>query len=195
MNIFILGLPKSGKTTVATAIAKLNGWEYIDPTSWFKDSFRSKKPNEKEGLYEDEFHQYVIEEMKNAPNKMIDGVLDFGGYDQVPVLVVDGLTCPRDFISLFDYKKDVVVFLNRTDNDHDFKDYENISTLVMRDYCVWMAAYSLLDKNRWLEYNFQIPGDNSDTVKELGAKNSVVIVRGIDKVVPHLQTKLYKIIK
>jgi hypothetical protein len=88
--------------------------------------------------------------------------------------------------------EDFIVFLNRTNNEVDLKDYENIGVSVMRDYCFWLSSANNLDKNNWFEYNFNIPGEESDWVKSLGHKNSVFIVKSINKVISHLKERLLK---
>jgi hypothetical protein len=89
----------------------------------------------------------------------------------------------------------MVVFLNRTDNAEEFKDSESIAVSVMRDYCFWMSAASLLPKDRWLEYNFKIPGDDSDFIKKLGSKNSVFLAKSLTKAISHLKESLKDLVK
>ena len=95
---------------------------------------------------------------------------------------LDGVNNPRDLARLFNYNEDVIVFLNRTDSEPEFKDYENVGLTVMRDYCYWLSSAGLLPKERWLEFNFKIPGDDSDVVKQLGSKNTLYIFKSINKV-------------
>jgi hypothetical protein len=109
-----------------------------------------------------------------------------------PIYIIDGILSPKDFTALFDYREDIVVFLNRTDNLHEYRDHENIGTSVIRDYCFWMSAAGVLIKDRWLEYNFKIPGENSDFVKAMGAQNSVFIVKSIERVISHLTERLQR---
>jgi hypothetical protein len=106
------------------------------------------------------------------------------------VFVIDGVATPRDFTNLFDYKQDIVVFLNRVGFESECRDHETIGVSVIRDYCTWMSSAGLLDKGRWLEYNFKIPGEESDHVKVMGAHNSVFIVKSINKVISHLTERL-----
>jgi hypothetical protein len=104
--------------------------------------------------------------------------------------VIDGIISPKDFSALFDYREDTIVFLNRTDNDHEYRDHENIGISVIRDYCFWMSSAGVVNKTKWLEYNFKIPGEDSDFVKAMGAQNSVFIVKSIKKVISHLIERL-----
>ena len=97
--------------------------------------------------------------------------------------IIDGINSPHDIIKLFDYNNDYIIFLNRTDNEHEYKDHENIGISVIRDYCYWMAASNFLPKERWLEFNFKINGEESDFVKTLGSKNTVYLVKNFNKII------------
>lgn len=191
MKIFIIGLPKSGRTTVAKAVTDQLQAQYIDAMSWVRSTFRERKDGEHIQRYEDEYEHFLsIRRMVNAwfVTNHVHDLLD--SHDKNTTFIIDGIASPRDFSELFDYRQDVVVFLNRTDGEVEFRDHENIGISVIRDYCFWMSAAGLLPKNRWLEYNFKIPGEESDFVKELGSKNSVFIVRSINKVISHLMESL-----
>jgi hypothetical protein len=193
MRIFIIGLPKSGRTTVSKAVAEAGGFGYIDAMSWIRSTFRPRKEGEHSQQYEDEYQQYLTKRMMVNPNFISDHVQEMmkvGGHDN---FVIDGIVSPKDFMTLFNYQQDIVVFLNRTDEDPEGKDYEKIGVSVARDYCYWMSAANLLTKDRWLEYNFKIPGEDSAFVKAMGTHNSVFIVRSINKVISHLSNKLKEV--
>ena len=197
MKIFIIGLPRSGRTTVAQAIVEGHGYHYVDAMSWVRSTFREIKPGEHPHQYEDDYQQYLTKRMQVNPWFVTDHVYEMmkveGSEDAV--FVIDGLTSPKDFTTLFDYRQDIVVFLNRVDNEHEYRDHENIGTSVIRDYCFWMSAAGILNKQRWLEYNFRIPGEESDHIKVMGAQNSVFIVKSIKKVISHLTGKIKEIIQ
>ena len=192
MRIFIVGLPQSGKTTVAKALCQSEDYRYVDAFSWVKSSFRDPKPDEHPQQYNDELHQWINRRMKLNPQFISDNVLEsiraYGDNDSR--FIIDGLVSPQDFANLFDYNRDVVVFLNRTNNVAEAKDYENIGISVMRDYCFWLASAELLDRSKWLEYNFSIPGEESDWIKVLGHKNSVFLVKSPTRIISHLQEYL-----
>lgn len=184
-------MPGSGRTTVAKALCQAKSFRYIPATSWVKNSFREQNTGELPQQYLDEYHTWYNNRLKVDPEIIIDNTLDvmdayaMDSQDDVNY-VIDGLTSPRDLAHLFDYNNDIIVFLNRTNNDSEFKDYENIGVSVMRDYCFWLSSANLLPKERWFEYNYQIPGEDSDFMKSLGSKNSVFIVKSINKVISHL---------
>lgn len=148
MKVFIIGLPQSGRTTVAKAVSDYNKipyYHHLLDDQTFYDSFTNN---------------YCI---------------------------IDGLSSPKDFVSLFDHNKDVVIFLNRTDNTSYFKEIENVAISVIKDYCYWLAACGDLAKDRWLEYNFKMIGQlNILPVKKLSDKNTVFIAKSVTAVISHL---------
>ena len=191
MKIFIVGLPKSGRTTAAQAIADHFQARYVDAMSWLKATFRGRQEGEHVQHYEDTYDHFLSIKRLVDPLLISKHVKDLlKTHDQDKVFVIDGIASPKDFVELFEYRKDIVIFLNRTDNDVEFKDHENIGVSVIRDYCFWMASAGLLPKTRWIEYNFKIPGEAASFVKELGSKNSVFIIKSFTKVLSHMIERL-----
>ncbi len=196
MKIFIVGLPRSGRTTVSEAVCKSHNFEYIDAMSWVRSTFREQKADEHPHQYEDDYQQYLTKRMMVNPWFVSDHIYEMMkvANNEDSVFVIDGVSSPRDFTNLFDYKQDIVVFLNRVGYDTEYRDHESIGVSVIRDYCTWMSSAGLLNRDRWLEYNFKIPGEPSDHVKVMGAHNSVFIVKSINKVISHLTEKLKEIV-
>ena len=191
MNVYILGLPKSGRTTIAKAIDQKINMVHIDACAWVKSTFREQNTGEHEQHYQEEYEKFFFDRLKLNHNMCVDNVREtMLAYRKEYSFIIEGISLPQDFIKLFNYDKDVVVFLNRTDNESYYRDHDNISISTMKDYCFWMASANLLDKKRWLEYNFKIPGEQDDSIKILGSKNSVFLVKSIDKVINHLYTQL-----
>src|SRR6185369_16279711 len=141
MKIFIVGMPQSGRTTVAKALAQSKDYHYIDATSWVKGLFREPFPGELTQQYSDEFHTWFTNRLKINPRFITDNIydtMDAYGPDAEDrfTFVIDGLSSPRDLMAMFDYNKDMIVFVNRTNNSEvEYKDYENIGVSLMRDYC------------------------------------------------------------
>lgn len=195
MKIFIIGLPKSGRTTIAKAIAaEFNGC-YIDAMSWVHATFREKRADEHIQRYEDEYDHFLsIRRMVN-PWFITSHVWELvKSNEKQKLFIIDGIASPKDFAELFDYREDVVIFLNRTGIEMEFRDHENIGVSVIRDYCFWLSSADLLRKDYWLEYNFKIPGEDIDFIKELGSKNSVFLLRSINRVITHLVERVKKLI-
>ena len=61
MKVFIIGLPNSGRTTVAKALAQKEGAHYIDASSWLEATFRQPDKDEPEQKFQDEYFQYLSE--------------------------------------------------------------------------------------------------------------------------------------
>jgi adenylate kinase family enzyme len=194
MKIFLLGMPSSGRTTVAKELCKSSRhYCYMDAISWVQSTFRQPNPGERPQQFEDDYHQWFNNRLRHNPQLIVDNIsncIETYGPETNKHFVIDGLSSPRDFAQLFDYNQDMVVFLNRTNNSTEYKDYQNIGLSVMRDYCFWLSSAELLSKNRWFEYNYTIPGEDSDWIKSLGHKNSVFIVKSTSKVISHLSEHL-----
>jgi len=197
MKIFIIGIPYSGRTTVAKAVLQDEKHQYIDASSWVKSTFRDQESGEHIQKYLESYHEYLTKRIQANPLFAVNNVLDtMAAYNNTNVFIIDGINNPKDFVHLFDVNKDIVVFLNRTDNSEEFKDSESIAVSVIRDYCYWMSTAGLLSKNRWLEYNFKIPGEGSEInlIKKMGTKNSVFISRSINNTITHLKKSLKELI-
>lgn len=194
MKIFIIGIPYSGRTTVAKALTEDGRYQYIDASSWVKSTFRDQEPSEHIQKYLESYHEYLTKRIQANPLFVVNNVLEsISTYkDQNNTFIIDGINSPKDLIHLFDINKDIIIFLNRTDNSEEFKDSESISVSVIRDYCYWMSTAGLLPPNRWIEYNFKIPGDGAEYnfVKKMGTKNSVFITRSIRNTITHLKQSL-----
>jgi adenylate kinase family enzyme len=195
MNIFIIGLPNSGRTTVAKALAQTEGAYYIDASSWLKNSFRKPNENEPEQKFQDEYFHFLSSKLIQNPNLVSNHVNRLISEAIISNLnnetfIIDGLYSPRDLVHLFNSNEDYIVFLNRTDNETEYKDHESIGVSVIRDYCYWLSSANLLSKERWLEFNYKIPGEDSDFIKTLGSKNTVMIIKSISKVISILKEKL-----
>lgn len=183
MNIFVLGLPKSGRTTLSKKISQKDGIHYIDAVSWVSSSFRTINEDESLTSYQEELNSFILNRLKLNPDLYINNILEIKSLYKNQCFIIDGINSPHDIIKLFDYNNDYIIFLNRTDNEHEYKDHENIGISVIRDYCYWMAASNFLPKERWLEFNFKINGEESDFVKTLGSKNTVYLVKNFNKII------------
>lgn len=189
MNIFLIGLPQNGSEKVAEALTKDESHYLIDASYWWKSQFRDREENEHIQQYQDEYNVFLTQSLKENPlfvlNKIQSIMKDNESLNKP--FVINGTSNPKDFTHLFDYRTDMVVFLNRIDNGVDARDHENIAISCIRDYCFYLAAHGLLNKERWIEYNYKMPGEEFEFVKSLGSKNSVFIARSLDRAITHLQ--------
>lgn len=193
-KLFIIGLPNSGRTTIAKSICnKFKHYHYISYNNWVKSLFRDIDNNEHIQKYQEAFNDFKVNLFKSNPAICIDVIrdlIDSNKSNNDNTYVIDGVFSPKDFAVLFDFNKDTVVFLNRTDNEADSPDVDNIGISVMRDYCFWMSSAGFLNKERWIEYNYKFSHDDNDYIKSLGSKNSVYLVKSVNKVISHLTSIL-----
>lgn len=194
MKIFIIGLPKSGSTRVAKTLAEDPSLHYVSATDWLQSTFRPPRHDEKKEDYDLAYLEFYVNRLKVNQSICIENVIDVmksagTGKD----FIIDGIINPGDLSRLLDFNTDVIVFLNRTDSPVTPKDYEGVAVNVMRDYCLYLATVGLLPKNRWLEYNYKLPGEESDFIKHLGKHNTVTITRSINKAIEHLKGELCKL--
>jgi adenylate kinase family enzyme len=199
MKVFIIGLPGAGKTTAAKNMCEKLGSIYLDPDACIRHTFREPNENESIQQYMDLYNEYINQRLVIDPDLIIKSITDiikvhpiiYGSENDQ--FIIDGISNPRDFIQLFDYTKDLVVFLNRMDNEMEYRGVQNISLSVMKDYCLWLASSNLLSKDRWFEFNFTIPGDEKqDLVKKAGFHNTVILARSFKRVISSLEEILHK---
>lgn len=190
MKVFIIGLPHTGSTKIARSLSDLTGFHYVSATAWLESTFRPPHKGEKKDDYEQAFQSFYSERLKLNPSLCIDNMIDSMLAVEQENFIIDGIQNPSDFTYCFDYNTDVAIFLNRTDAPQSPKDHEGVSVNVMRDCCLYQALMGLLPRERWLEYNYKIPGEESDFVKETGKHNSVFIIKSLNKVIEHIKGKL-----
>lgn len=187
MKTVLIGLPKSGRSTIAKELATKCELHYLHAESWITASFRSRTAGESLEDYKEAYQKFYAERLRVNPDTISNNVREtIVARNAIKIcdVVIDGLTSPRDFINLFDYNQDVVIFVNRTNGPNYIEGCDHINVNVVRDYCLWLGTMGLLAKNRWQEYNFPIPGDPKDSfTKELGNKNTVTITRSIEKTI------------
>lgn len=191
MKIFLIGLSKSGRTTVAKALAEKQGNYYVSAMDWLFSTFRVKTSSEDDLDYERNFTDYLIERIRANPYLISDNILEvIRTAPKNTNFIIDGLSNPQNFIKLFDYNQDLVVVLNRLDSENDSTDQDNIALNVIRDYLYWLSSMNLFPKDRWIEYNFRMLSESSANVKKLGSRNIVYIAKSLKDVVIHLKETL-----
>jgi len=192
MKIFILGLSKSGKTTVSKALCSQSNINCVSPFDWFKNSFRCKSLNESDIDYQKDFQNYLTNSLKKEPTLFSNYIESCCFWNEEKISIIDGMLDPKNFIDVFDWNTDMLVVLNRLDNNSD-NDYDHISLNVIRDYCFWLSNSGLMPKDRWQEFNFKFNGLNSEHFKKIGAKNTLWIVHNIEKVIEILKQSIIDI--
>lgn len=187
MKIFLLGLSKSGRTTVANTLSETEGNYYVSAMDWLRSTFRAKNRGEDHLDYERSLNEYLSERLKINPFLVADNIESVIKSCPNKNYIIDGVIHPQDFVKLFNCNEDLLVVLNRLDNDTDSTDQDNIALNTIRDYCYWLSSMNLLAKERWVEYNFRMTAEGGGTIKKMGSRNLVYIVKSIKDVGPHLK--------
>jgi hypothetical protein len=181
MKVFLLGNPQSGKTTIGKTL-DLPGFRHLHISDFLHQT----------DCDEEELHSSILKTLKSNPDRFINQY-KLHTHDFINDFIVEGLISPKDFVTLFDENKDIVVFLNRIDHSPNTKDYQNISLAIMRDYCFWMSSANLLEKKRWIEFNYKMSENDPSYMKTMGFKNTVYSVKGINAVVAKLRDDILKL--
>lgn len=192
MKIFVVGLSNSKKTEFCKSLyneCNLN-MNYIHMTDWVKSTFRTIKPNESDQDYELEFIKYLLIRLNINENLLLNNAIDILKLNNKDISIIEGFFSPKDFIYLFDCKKDIVVFLNRIDNEKSFSPEESLSFGIIKDYCYWLSLNNLLPKDKWIEYNFKVPGEIIDSPRTLINKNTVCLAKSLETAINHFKNYL-----
>lgn len=100
-NIFIVGVTKSGKSTLASYLSDKLGFPHVSASEWI----RSQNPN---GTVH-ELTQASKEELAKNPTVCVDFILT-----RYPTLlsqkgfIIEGIRNPNDFIALYNQKTDIL---------------------------------------------------------------------------------------
>jgi len=190
MKIFILGLANSGRTTIAKALAE-DGSHYISAMDWLRSTFRPSQSDEDNLDFERNFNDYLSERIKLHPYLIADNIQEIIKSCPNNKFIIDGVLNPQNFIKLFDYNQDIIIVLNRIDNVVDSTDQDNIAINVIRDYCYWLSSMNLLSKEKWIEYNFRMNVKSDSSIKKMGNRNIVYIIKSIDSVLTHVKNNKF----
>ena len=95
MKIFFLGIPQSGRSSVAFSLAEsnINDCGIIDALHGSDFSFRKQFPKEHTQKFQDEYQQALSLKTKESPNHCIDNVLDLINiYSDKKYILIDNIT-------------------------------------------------------------------------------------------------------
>lgn len=191
MKVFIIGLPQSGRTSVAKHLSKDADFHTIEIGAYLKNIFKRSFSGPEEDFC-DKYKEFIANILKNDSKfykenlRYLKNSIKLAKKNGVKNFVIEDLVGPMDFIKLFNYNEDIVVFLNRLDNPSVANEQENICLSLIKDYCLWLVTMSCLDKDRWIEYNFKSTYSTDNTVKTMGVHNSIFILKSFEGVASHL---------
>lgn len=114
MNIFIIGPSRSAKTPIASLVAKELDLNHISASDWVRKqyvlTFSIVTIEDKQRALE-EITVLSQELLKEDPNRCIDYIRKHNNFE-MSSYVLEGFRNPRDFLTLFNPKHDMVVVLS-----------------------------------------------------------------------------------
>lgn len=160
MKIFIIGQSGSAKTPFADAISRALNVKFVSASDWLKPITGDAKFKTKQE-HIDGLTAVTLREL----HKNFDACTDYitATNDLSAPLIIEGMRNPRDFVKMFDFRHDMVIFLNREDNPYRATQFER-GIMVIDGYITWAVTNGLLDTERRVNFMFQ-PKDLDATVK------------------------------
>lgn len=153
MRIYVLGQSGSGKTPFSKMVGEKLNLPVISAGNWINGRISLDKQISKQKAI-DLTTETSIKELRNDPDVCIDYVvqlLNMVGSDAI----IEGIKNPRDFATLFDISKDLVIFLNRDKNPYTASSFE-MGIVVIDHYVNWAASTGLLDQEKRVNFKYEI---------------------------------------
>lgn len=144
MKIFVLGISRSGKTTLAKGIAEELKLPHISSSGWVRTHFA-------EGAPISDMTAYSQEQLEKNPSACLDYLQ--ANYDLSIPCVIEGIRNPFDFIHLFDPREDLVILLDYVKNLTEATLFESGLEVIDR-YVKWLEINQLIRSNRRLKLTF-----------------------------------------
>lgn len=153
MSIFVLGMTKTGKTTLAYQLPKYTGYARAGGSAWVKARY-APPPGVEMGSpeYLQGITAYSCEALRANPNACVDYIRAHHDVDE-GYLIIEGLRNPRDFTLLFRPERDRVILLNYPENPIVPTDFERHGVRAIRDTLEWMVTTGMMDPARILKIN------------------------------------------
>lgn len=127
-NIFIVGSSKSGKTPLANLISKALGMPVVSASDWARKSFKplfSVSSIEDKQRYIKEITNYSIDQLIINPNICIDFIRsNYPDLESKKGFIIEGFRNPKDFLTFFNPKLDLVIGLDYPNNIINGENFE-----------------------------------------------------------------------
>lgn len=153
MKIFIIGISKTGKSTLSTYLSNKYNLEHIQSSLSIRNSFKYKESdfNNKQEFI-NAITEYSIELNKKVPNFISTYIKK--NYDLTKNVIIEGIRNPNNFFDLFDINKDKVIFLDYLNNEVKQTKFED-GIDVIKHYLNWNLELNIIPQNRiqYLIYN------------------------------------------
>lgn len=146
MKIFIIGISKTGKSTLSTYLSNKYNLEHIQSSLSIRNSFEYKESdfNNKQDFI-NSITQYSIELNQKVPNFISTYIKN--NYDLTKNVIIEGIRNPNNFFDLFNINEDKVIFLDYLNNEVKQTKFEN-GIDVIKHYLNWNLELNIIPQNR-----------------------------------------------
>ena len=134
-KLFVLGSSGAAKTPIARMLAEALGIAHVGASAWVRRAFPPVIYPASRQEQVEAMTRFSIERLRENPR----ACLDVAGPEMLVPCVVEGMRNPFDFVHAFDWRTDLVVFVERIDNTLVKTAFEG-GLDVIRDYLVWLDA-------------------------------------------------------
>ncbi|MBY0359890.1 MAG: hypothetical protein K2W82_17940 [Candidatus Obscuribacterales bacterium] len=152
MKIFVLGRSRTGKSPFAQQVARFFGAQHIMGSEWVRRQFTTDLPKSDRAGIVQAITAFSLEKLRQNPHSCLNFIA--GKYDLNSFCVIEGLRNPFDFIHLFDYRHDFVVFLEHEDNGLTATGFEQ-GLDIIRLHLAYQQNLGLLKSERVISYRYR----------------------------------------
>lgn len=161
MKIFIIGISKTGKSTISKYLSEKYNVEHIQASASIRNTFQYKEENyNTQQEFIEAITKYSIKLNQKEPYFISNYIIN--NYNLKKDVIIEGIRNPNNFFSLFDITKDKVIILDYLNNEINKTTFEK-GIDVIKEYLKWNIEHNIIDSNRvqFLEYH------NYDEIKEM----------------------------
>lgn len=145
MKIFVIGQSNSGKTSFSKKLAEALGAVHIPISEWV----RSRFPEFNDGVKSDErveiMTKFSINALKRDPAVAVNFLRH--KHDLSKPCAIEGIRNPSDFMQLFDYTSDFVIFIENKNNHIKFTGFER-GVHIIESYLGYLLSNGLMDDSK-----------------------------------------------
>jgi shikimate kinase len=167
MKIFVIGYSGIGKSPFTNKLlAKFADAQLISASEWVRSKFEP-------GTSAEVLTLYSKEQLKNNPNSCVSFITQKYDLDN-KITIIEGIRNPYDFNRLFDYTKDIVIFLSR-EGLVSMTSFEENGVLAIKTYTNFLLLESMLEKSRVLYIHFSSRNKYSTNAIVIPDLNSLIL--------------------
>jgi hypothetical protein len=176
MKIFVIGYSGIGKSPFTNKLlTRLPTAQLITASEWVRSKFEV-------GTSAEVLTAYSKEQLKTNPNSCVSFINQKYDFDN-KITIIEGIRNPYDFNRLFDYTKDIVVFLSR-ESLVSRTSFEENGISAIKAYINFLLAESLLEKTRVLYIHFSSKNKYSASAIVIPNLDSLILNDLEDAIIP-----------